>query len=43
MYIGAFCIGNAPTLLVATTVIVLFAIGLCPVATSLHPVATGSV
>ena len=33
MHLGVFCIKNALTLTVATTVIVLVAIGLCPIAT----------
>ena len=33
MHLGAFCIENAPTLSVATTVTVLVATGLCPIAT----------
>ena len=33
MHLGAFCIENAPTLSVATTLTVLVATGLCPIAT----------
>ena len=33
MHLCAFCIKNTPTLTVATTVTVLVATGLCPVAT----------